>query len=408
MIKVTASKYKVTITVIRRIVRDILDRNSMEELLRSIVGNQGQLGLDLAVADLKIFYFENKRIPKTKENGMITIRNSILSNKHWRKFGIKSWDDLLNYAFGEEQVKLWNEAKEKRRFEKAVNELKKFQAQLDRLPIYSDPEIYWISSSITRGIWKKYSIDTWNDMLNMVFDEINIDQNKYCGEEGFKIAINELLEFYQKSGKKPTANEFDTLKNAIYRGEWKNYGINKWNDMLLYVFGDVNLDLQNDYSGEESFARVQNKLRKFQKANGRIPKSTDIEVISISSAIARGVFKDMGILTWNDLLNYTYGKINKEPNKYKGRRGLDRAIKELKEFKIKHGKKPTTKDMDTFYKIIRKGKWKEFGINSWNDLLRSTFGEVHVDKERYKGKEGLNRALKELKAFKEKNGKKLY
>ncbi|MHA1438986.1 MAG: hypothetical protein ACTSPD_15550 [Promethearchaeota archaeon] len=167
-------------------------------------------------------------------------------------------------------------------------------------------------------------------------------------KEGFKIAINELLEFYQKNGKKPTANEFDVLRKAIYRGEWKDYGINKWNDMLLHVFREVNLHLQNDYSGKESFTRAHNELREFLKTRGRIPKSTDKAMISISSAIARGVFKDMGILTWNDLLYYAFGKINKERNKYKGKKGLDRAIKELKEFKIKHGKKPTTKDIDTF------------------------------------------------------------
>ena len=40
-------------------------------------------------------------------------------------------------------------------------------------------------------------------------------------------------------------------------GEWKDYGINKWNDLLIYVFGKVNLDIQNDFSDPGILIRFQ-------------------------------------------------------------------------------------------------------------------------------------------------------
>ncbi|KKN26583.1 hypothetical protein LCGC14_0873210 [marine sediment metagenome] len=73
-------------------------------------------------------------------------------------------------------------------------------------------------------------------------------------------------------------------------------------------------------------------------------------------------------------------EFNKDKNKYKGRQGLDRAIKELREFEKIHGKMPTSvsKGMPRIYNTIRRGEWREFGIDEWNDLLRSTFGEVYL------------------------------
>jgi len=57
---------------------------------------------------------------------------------------------------------------------------------------------------------------------------------------------------------------------------------------------------------------------------------------------------------------------------------LKRAIYELKEFERKYGKKPTSKskEMNIIYNTSRLGKWKEFGINNWNDLLYTTFKQM--------------------------------
>lgn len=397
-------KYSTTMRIITRVARDLISGNTMEMILRSLIGNTEKLGLDLAVADLRIFYAEKERLPKTKEKGMITIRNSVLSNKHWHKFGIKSWEDLLKYAFGEDQLIQMQEAEENQKFNKAINELKRFRETNKRLPLYEDREIKWIASSISRGIWKALGIGTWNDMLIKVFGELNLDQNKYKGQAGFELAIKELSEYKEKNKKLPSATDFDTIKNVIYRGEWKNHGINKWNDLLILVFGEVHFTIENDFHEKDSLQKAQEQLKLFKSNYGRLPKSKDKEIVKIAGASNHGAFKDQNIRTWNDLLKATFGEVNQEPYKYTGRKGLDKAIQDLKDYKNKNGKKPISADMDTIYKIIREGGWKAYGINTWNDILLSAFGEVHLDREKYRGKKGLDLAIHEMKNFKKATG----
>lgn len=66
-----------------------------------------------------------------------------------------------------------------------------------------------------------------------------------------------------------------------------------------------------------------------------------------------------------------------ESKRYAGKQGLDRAIKKLKEFKKKYGKKPAANDkgIPGIYAAIGRGKWKQYDINSWNDLLRLFLGK---------------------------------
>ncbi|MHA1150868.1 MAG: hypothetical protein ACTSR8_21825 [Promethearchaeota archaeon] len=287
----TAIKYNLTKRILTRITRDILNRKSMEELLRSLIGNQGELGLELAVTDLKIFYFENRSLPKTKQEGMITIRNAIHTNNHWEEFGINSWEDLLIYAFGQEKIKELRDLEENNLFNKAILELKASYNKNSRLPKFQDKETYWIGGAVTRGIWRKFGIYTWNDLLKQVFGKTNLEHNIYEGTEGFNRAKEELRNFYEKFNKLPTAKDFDSIRNTIARKAWEKYDILKWNDLLFKVFGKVNLSLQNFYTNSDSLILVKNQLKSFKEKNGRLPKSTDIEMASIKGAVSRGVFK---------------------------------------------------------------------------------------------------------------------
>jgi len=197
-IKNVVAENQTSILIIKRLVRDVFLDKSMEHILRSLIGNKGKLGLKLAAAELKSFYFENKKLPKTKEEGMITIRNSLLTDKNWKKFGIISWGDLLLYTFGEVKLKEIEELEDQKKFIKAIMELKAFKKYSKRLPKYDDKKLKWIASSVSRGIWKKFGIDVWNDLMKYTFGEVNLEHNVYEGIEGFNKAKKELLEFYEK------------------------------------------------------------------------------------------------------------------------------------------------------------------------------------------------------------------
>jgi len=402
----TAIKYNLTKRILTRITRDTLNRKSMEELLRSIIGNQGELGLELAVADLKVFYFENKSLPKTKQEGMITIRNAIHTNNHWEDFGINSWDDLLVHAFGEEKIKELRDLDEKNLFDKAISELNASYNKKSKLPKFQDKETYWIGGAVTRGIWQKFGIYTWNDLLKQVFGKINLEHNIYEGIEGLNKAKEELQNYYEKYKKLPTSKDFDSIRNTITRNAWKQYGILKWNDLLFNVFGEVNLTLKNFYTNSDSLILVQNQLKSFKEKNRRLPKSTDLEMSSIKGAVSRGVFKEKGILTWNNLLMDTFGEKNRVRSIYSGNEGLKRAVQEIKDFKRKYGREPIVRDADVIYRTAKRGEWKEFGIDSWDELLITVFGKSNLKKYEYSGREGLERAIKRLRDFKEKNNKK--
>lgn len=415
-ISIIEQKYFVSIRIIKRIMRDLFDGISMEDLLRSLIGNKGKLGLELAVADLKIFFLENDRFPKTKEKGMITIRNSITPSywgdkfipikgfidNNWKEFGIENWDDLLRYTFGEEEIRKWKETNELKKFNKAIAELKKFKEEAKRLPKYDNKKLKWIASSVSRGIWKKFGINVWNDLMKHTFGEINLEHNVYEGIEGFNKAKKELLAYYDKHKKLPTTNDFELIVRSIYRGVWQEYNINSWNDILRKLFGKVNLNLQNDYTDEFSLARVKKELRSFEKSKGRLPKSNDDEMTSIASAVGRGMFKEQGIMTWNDLLYSTFGSINREINQYQGKEGLKKAVEELKDFKNNYDKEPATGEMEVIYRTAKRGEWDTFGIMAWNDLLDYAYKKSNREKNKYKGSEGLERAKQKLKKFKKK------
>ncbi|MHA1148415.1 MAG: hypothetical protein ACTSR8_09230 [Promethearchaeota archaeon] len=399
---VVCEKYELDYFFLRNLVYWFSKYEDIVKALFKVNGWQGQLGLEIACNKLRFFFDKHKRFPKTKDKGMIRIRNSVLSAENWKDFGITSWDELLIYTFGKERIEEWRKNQEKKKFETAIQELKNSQNIKQRLPKYSDKDTYWISGAISRGIWKKFGIATWNDILKLVFGNTNIEFNIYEGIEGYKKAKEELLDFFDDKKKLPTASDFESITGVISRGTWKKMNINTWNDMLRDTFGRVNLELKNDYTDEESFERVQNLLKVLKKKNGRLPKSTDNGMSSIVNAIRRRMFEEYGILTWNDLIKHVFGKVNRKKYDLNGRKGLEKVIKVIKEYKKNYNKEPSTSEFDVIYRTLKRGEWKELGLLTWDDLLNHIFEENNRDKNKYKGREGLNRAIEELKGFKEK------
>ena len=117
------------------------------------------------------------------------------------------------------------------------------------------------------------------------------------------------------------------------------------------------------------------KLKEFQDKNKRLSTQREFEVISNKIIHKRKYWTKFGINIWNDLLKTAFGTINKERNKYIGKERLERAKKELLQFEKKNGKIPTSKNkgMNTIYTTARLGKWIDFGIKSWRDLINYAF-----------------------------------
>jgi hypothetical protein len=99
--------------------------------------------------------------------------------------------------------------------------------------------------------------------------------------------------------------------------------------------------------------------------------------------------------------------VNTDFGIYVGKEGLQRAINELLAFKTKHYRLPKYKDtkMERITGAIYNRQWISFGIKTWNDLLRNTFGEINTENGKYCGEQGLNRVITELQDFKIKHSR---
>ncbi len=242
-----------------------------------------------------------------------------------------------------------------------------------------------------------YGISKYQNIYDALFFA-----NGWKGLIGLELAKTKLKLFYNKNKRFPTQREMDIISNKVIQKKkyWKKFGINSWNDLLKETFGQVN-KTYNIHRGKKGLEKAKYCLLNFQKKQKRLPTARDKMMITYSNVVARGIWSEFGINTWNDLLIYTFKKINKSSNLYKGELGLNRAKIVLKNYYKKYKKKPTSeiKEVASILVAIKRNYWSKFGIKSWNDLLENVFGNVNVRKGIWTGEKGLERAKEKLKSF---------
>jgi hypothetical protein len=185
------------------------------------------------------------------------------------------------------------------------------------------------------------------------------------------------------------------ILQAIQRGEWTAFGIYVWNDLLWDTFKQIN-HRKNVYKGEAGLDLTMREFQEFYTEHQRMPKLNDPGMVSIKVAINRGEWIALGIKEWNDLLLRTFGQVHR--NKYRGMKGLQQAIQELREFHNEHQRipKPTDHGMVGIIGVINRRGWAKYTISSWRELLLRAFGNSYKP---YHGKEGLIQAMRELQLF---------
>lgn len=62
---------------------------------------------------------------------------------------------------------------------------------------------------------------------------------------------------------------------------------------------------------------------------------------------------------------------------YFGKKGLQKAVSEAKQFEKVHGKLPTRRDLVIINRVILNQTWKDYNINSWNDFVKYVFVDVN-------------------------------
>ena len=142
-------------------------------------------------------------------------------------------------------------------------------------------------------------------------------------------------------------------------------------------------------------------VKRFYAKHNKYPSANDKAVGGITGAIARKAWESNGINTWYDFMSTMFGVAKFERNKYTGKKGLDRAIKEITQYNEEFGKIPAALDkrVKSITNAIYRGHLRSEGITGWNDLIDRIFGKVNFENHKYTGTIGLHRAIEELKAF---------
>lgn len=218
---------------------------------------------------------------------------------------------------------------------------------------------------------------TKNSIPNKPRDTVKSKPYGYQGKYGLKIAKDELRVFKEKYDRLPKANEFGGIKKAILRGEYHQFDVNSWNDLLRTIFGEITVEREIYTPDNEGLKRAIAELRRLKKGSGKLPAANDKKCSAIHKAIYRKKWVEFGIYKWNDLMKMTFGRVQGQNPKYTAdEQGLQNAINTLRMFNIQRSSLPKSsdKEMSTIKSGIARKRWEQFGVKSWHDLMRKAFG----------------------------------
>jgi hypothetical protein len=259
--------------------------------------------------------------------------------------------------------------------ERALSKIREFERIHHRLPKSGDPGLGGIVAAVKKGIWKKFSLTTWNHLLHRACGQINVEREIYARDlKGLEKAKEKLRAFHTSQNRYPKSTDegMGTIVGAIHRRTWIKFGIQRWKDLYIETFGFNPKELyQNPYEGEEGLKRAQQELREFKAQHTRLPKYSDKELNPIRHMATSGRWSSWGINRWNDLIRLTFNEVTYNHGKYKEKQGLERAIQEIQAFQKKQGRLPKTRDtgMKSMQKAIQRGYWIDYGVKTWLQLL---------------------------------------
>ena len=127
------------------------------------------------------------------------------------------------------------------------------------------------------------------------------------GTIGFNKAREELNLFFEKNGRIPRSDNFDSMRGAIRRGYWRKFEIKSWSDMLKCVFGITN---QPSITDKKEFLQfIRKKLIKHYEETKMLPTCTKFRLFEYLISVKKYWVK-YGINTWDDLLRELFRRVN--------------------------------------------------------------------------------------------------
>ncbi|MCE7748952.1 MAG: hypothetical protein GPJ51_11180 [Candidatus Heimdallarchaeota archaeon] len=274
--------------------------------------------------------------------------------------------------------------------------------QIGRRP--TTQHISSIIRPITKGVWKEFGINDWPDFVRYCGFEPETKRGTWKGKEGLERARKEIIKFKDKHGRTPKLTEVSGgIHGALKHRYWKELGIIGWFNLLDYLQIEYSRGEPRKWKGKEGLEEAKQNYIEISKQIGK--RATSHHVSGIDKAIKRGVWQEFGITEWQEFVRYCGFKPKTKMYTWTGKEGLDKAKKKYIKIAKEIGKRPTAHHISTILKPISKGVWKEFGINDWPGFVRYCGFKPDTKRGTWKGKEGLERAVKELNDFHEKSNR---
>lgn len=260
----------------------------------------GDIGLQRAKEYLQKQYKLNGKIPMSYDNGCKFIANAIRRN-FWEDFGITTWCDLIYEVFGlvKGTFNLWTGSSG---LDRALSWIKEYVNEHGKLPSGNSAHYHSIHPLISKKIWKKYGINSWNDLTIKACGIVKSKKKrKWVRKKGLERAKKELKEYFNEYRKLPTASMFPNLSSVFKRGNWKEFNVSSWNDLLKDTFGRVNV-IHGTWMGRVGLNRAKKSLIKYKKEHKKYPKENNRHFRGIKRALIGKYWIEFGIFTWDNLI----------------------------------------------------------------------------------------------------------
>lgn len=294
----------------------------------------------------------------------------------------------IKYQFGLEWAKMY---------------ILKYYHKYQKPPLAENGFFYFFKRDCKRGVLSQFQIKSWKDLINQALkdEEHYDDERQFLSNISGLNRIKKILqEKYKQTGKIPLSedNGCKLIAKSIKRMKFEEFGITTWGDLIAETFGNVKGTV-NLWKGAGGLKRAISAIHNYYEQYQKSPSTNEYPFNNINQLVNEKHWFKEGIQSWDDLLDRCTIPLHKRRNINKrglwdGKEGLELAKQKLREFHQKYNNLPTCAQFPSISTCCCKGKWKSFGVSSWNDLLLDLFNETNQEQGKWTGFQGLQLAKK--------------
>jgi hypothetical protein len=275
--------------------------------------------------------------------------------------------------------------------------IKKFEALREGIHMYIEEgfsNTLFVKCRLNHKFWKAFYYQL---SKHQTFEKSFRNAKGLQGDIGLKWSIHKIKSYYLKHQIPPfqkSNSNFQAMHYVCIKGNFSKFNIHSWNDLLQRALPGVEI---RTTKGKEGLDRTKNYFQTYYQDHGHFPHKHETGHQMIVTALKRGLWKEYGISTWDDLLYDVFGKGGYKKWR-RERSGLIEVVEELRTFQRQNNRLPISTERLDIVTAIKNDFWIKFNIHTWNHLLKYSFGKVNYQRND-SDEEKLNTAQQKLRMF---------